>query len=98
MTWYLESEKLEEIRPLMNGVDEGGVRLALEIDRDGTAGLAVEKDGKCLKTLPKSLAKNETVLALKETDKRIEGAKAPGQRKPGAGDDGWHRIPDRGIG
>lgn len=75
MTWYLESEKLEEIRPLMNGVDEGGVRLALEIDRDGTAGLVVEKDGKRLKTLPKSLAKNETVLALKETVKELKEQK-----------------------
>ncbi|MGF0032265.1 DUF4132 domain-containing protein [Bariatricus sp. SGI.154] len=75
MTWYLESEKLEEIRPLMEPQELDGVRIWLEIDEDGTAKLAIEKNGKRQKTLPKTLNKNETVLTLKDTIKELKEQK-----------------------
>ena len=75
MTWYLESEKLGELQPFFDGVELEGVRLRLEIDGEGTAALIVEKGGKPLKTLPKALNKNETVLAMKETAKELKEQK-----------------------
>lgn len=75
MTWYLESEKMAEIRPLMEPTELEGVKLWLEIDQSGTANLAIEKNGKRLKTLPKTLKKNETVLSLKATIKELKEQK-----------------------
>lgn len=72
MTWYLESEKLKEIRPLMAPQEIDGVQIRLEIDDDGIAKLAIEKNGKRQKTLPKALNKNKTVLTLKETIKELK--------------------------
>lgn len=75
MTWYLESEKLEEIRPLMEPQEQDGVRLWLEIGEAGDAELAIEKNGKRQKTLPKTLAKNERVLELKAVIKELKEQK-----------------------
>lgn len=75
MTWYLESEKMEEIRPFMEPVELEGVHLWLEVTVDGSAELAVEKNGKRLKSLPKNLKKNETVLTLKATAKELKEQK-----------------------
>ncbi len=75
MTWYLESEKMEEIRPLMEPVAVEDARLWLEIGEDGSAELAVEKKGKRLKSLPKNLNKNETALTLKATVKELKEQK-----------------------
>lgn len=75
MTWYLESEKMKEIRPLMEPTELDGVKLWLEIDQNGTADLAIEKNGKRIKTLPKTLKKNETVLSLKATIKELKEQK-----------------------
>lgn len=72
MTWYLESEKMEEIRPLMEPQTIDSVCIWLEIDADGMAGLAIEKNGKRQKTLPKALNKNESVLTIKETVKELK--------------------------
>lgn len=72
MTWYLESEKMAEIRPLMEPQEIGEVRIWLEIDENSSAKLAIEKNGKRQKTLPKALNKNETVLTLKETTKELK--------------------------
>lgn len=72
MMWYLESEKLEEIKPLTEPREVEGVFLWMEIDEDGCAELAVEKNGKRQKTLPKSLNKNAYVLELKATIKELK--------------------------
>lgn len=72
MTWYLESEKLEEIRPLMEPKDVEGVLLWMEIDEDGCAELAIEKNGKRQKTLPKNLNKNAYALELKAAIKDLK--------------------------
>ncbi len=75
MTWYLESEKMEEIRPLMEPQELDGVKVWLEIDGEGSAELAVEKNGKRQKTLPKTLTKNEKILELKATIKELKEQK-----------------------
>lgn len=75
MTWYLESEKMEEIRPLMEPQEIEGVQLWLEIGADGTAELAIAKNGKRQKSLPKTLNKNETVLELKTVIKDLKEQK-----------------------
>lgn len=71
MTWYLESEKIEEIRPMMEPREFGEVEVWMEIGEDGQAELAVSKKGKRQKTLPKALNKNEYILKLKETIKEL---------------------------
>ena len=72
MTWYLESEKMEEIRPLMETVEMGGVSIYLNITDDGTAELAIRKAGKVQKTLPAALKKDATVLLIKEKVKELK--------------------------
>lgn len=72
MIWYLESEKIEEIRPMMEPKDLDGVSVWMEINEDGVAELAIEKKGKRQKTLPKTLNKNEWVLTLKDTIKELK--------------------------
>ncbi len=72
MTWYLESEKMEEIRPLMQPQEIDGVNLWLEIDKEGMAGIAIEKNGRRQKTVPKALSKHEAVLTIKETVKDLK--------------------------
>ena len=52
-----------------------GVLLRLGIDAEGNASLAVQKNGKTLKTLPKALNKDETVLEMKETVKELKEQK-----------------------
>lgn len=73
MMWYLESEKMKEILPYMKPVEvEEGICVNLVFLEDGTAELAVIKNGKTLKTLPKSLKKQEYVLKLKEKIKELK--------------------------
>ena len=72
MTWYLESEKMEEIRPLMEPVEMGGVSIYLNITDDGTAELAVRKADKMQKTVPAALKKDATVLLIKEKVRELK--------------------------
>lgn len=76
MTWFLESEKLEELKPLTEPRELEGVRLWLAFEEDGTPELAVEKGGKRLKSLPKALQKQETVLEMKEAVKELKEQKS----------------------
>lgn len=73
MMWYLESEKMEEIRPFMNPVEVfEGICVNIEFLVDGTAELVVMKNGKRQKSLPKSLNKQEYVLTLKGKVKELK--------------------------
>ncbi len=71
LMWQMESRKFDQIRPLMEPVTIDGVALRLTVDDRGDAGVLLEKDGKALKTIPKALAKNETLLQLKDTVKEL---------------------------
>lgn len=67
LMWQMESQKLEQIEPLMEPAILEGVSVRLTIDENGDAGIAMEKGGKALKTAPKSFARNEAFLDLKAT-------------------------------
>ncbi len=75
LMWQMESQKIQELQPLMEPVTLDGVSLRLTIDANGDADIAMEKGGKPIKTLPKSLAKNETYLTLKTTVKELKELK-----------------------
>lgn len=75
LMWQMESQKIEEIKPLMKPVTLDGVSVWLTIDENGDAGIALEKGGKAIKTVPKTLAKNESYLNLKSTVKELKDLK-----------------------
>lgn len=73
MMWYLESEKMKEIRPFMEPVEvEAGITVNLEFRDDGLADLGIVKNGKRQKTLPKSLNKHEYILEIKEKVRELK--------------------------
>lgn len=76
MTWFLESEKLEGLKPLTEPRELEGVTLWLAFSEDGTPELAVEKGGKRQKSLPKALQKQEAVLEMKEAVKELKEQKS----------------------
>ena len=75
LMWQMESQKIEQIKPLMKTTILDGVSVWLTIDENGDAGIAMEKAGKAIKTTPKSFAKNETFLELKATVKELKDLK-----------------------
>lgn len=72
MVWYLESEKMDGLRPLMEAQDVGGVNIGLEFDHDGAPALCVSKEGKPLKALPKAFAKHEIALEINAAVKDLK--------------------------
>ncbi len=75
MSWYLESEKMDDLRYLMEPKDIGGAEVWLQIAEDGTPSLGVSKEGKLLKSLPKAFAKTETVLEIQSAVKDLRDQK-----------------------
>ncbi len=75
LMWQMEGQKIQEIRPLMEPVSLEGLTLRLTVDENGDAGIAIEKGGKALKTLPKALSKNEVYLELKNAAKELKELK-----------------------
>jgi len=75
MTWALEGAKIQLLRPLMEPHIISGTEIWLHIAGDGTPELNIRKNGKPLKTLPKELAKDETVLRIKEAVKQLRDQK-----------------------
>lgn len=75
MSWYLESEKINEIRSLFEPKELEDVSVCLKIGEDGTAELALTKNGKPQKTIPKALQKHEYILTLKEIIKELKEQK-----------------------
>ena len=75
LMWQMESQKIEQIKPLMEPTILDGVSVWLTIDENGDAGIAMEKAGKAIKTAPKSFAKNEVFQDLKATVKELKEQK-----------------------
>ena len=75
LMWQMESQKIEQIKPLMEPIILDGVSVWLAIDENGDAAIAMEKAGKTIKTPPKSFSKNETYLELKATVKELKDLK-----------------------
>ena len=72
MTWFLESEKVKELHALMEPQELSGAHVWVDIDEEGIAALAVEKDGTRQKSLPKELNKAPLILELKEAIKELK--------------------------
>ncbi len=79
MIWFLESEQFEQIRPLLVPTQAGDYLLWLEIAADGTVEVAVEKDGRRLKSVPTALKKSELVMKLQATVKELKEQKRRGR-------------------
>ncbi|MEL7633972.1 DUF4132 domain-containing protein [Sporomusa sphaeroides] len=75
MSWYLESEKMDSLRPLMQPGNIDGVDVWLNIAEDGTPALGAAKDGKPLKSLPKTLKKHKTVVEIQAAVKDLRDQK-----------------------
>ena len=75
MTWYLESEKMDSLRPLMEAREVGTVSVWLSFDKDGNPSLGVSKEGQALKSLPKAYAQNETVVEVQTAVKDLKDQK-----------------------
>lgn len=75
LMWQMESAKMDEIRPYMEATEVDGVAVRLVIDAEGDAAVIMEKNGKALKTAPKSFAKNEYFLTLKALVKDLKEQK-----------------------
>ena len=71
MIWSLEGAKFESIRHLLDPVNlDEVVSIHLSVE-DGKPEIVCEKDGKSLKSLPKSFAKDERVVELKAVVKEL---------------------------
>ncbi len=75
LMWQMESAKMDEIRPYMEAIELDGVAVRLEIDTDGDASVSMEKNGRAIKTAPKSFAKNEYFQTLKALVKDLKEQK-----------------------
>lgn len=75
LVWQMESAKMEEIRPYMNAVTLEGVSVRLLVDENGDAEILIEKNGKAVKSAPKSLAKDEYFLTIKALVKDLKEQK-----------------------
>lgn len=75
LIWQMESAKMDEIRPYMAPVVLDGVTVRLEIDTAGDAAVTMEKNGKAIKTAPKSFAKDEYFQTLKGLAKDLKDQK-----------------------
>lgn len=76
MTWYLESEKMDSLKPYFEGIELGEVKVYLNIEDDGTAGIKVEKGEKELKSIPKKYNKDKKVVELKDVVKELKDQKS----------------------
>jgi hypothetical protein len=72
MTWALEGQKTERLRPLMEPHVVDDVTLRLVIGKDGTPSVETLKKGKPLKAVPKEFAKDEYVADLKAAAKSLK--------------------------
>ncbi len=75
LTWQMEGAKLQSILPLTEPQVIEGVTARLTFAEDGDATVHLEKDGKTIKTPPKTLSKHPAFLELKETVKSLKEQK-----------------------
>lgn len=75
LMWRMETQKTDQLKPLMAPHPIGEFTARLEIDDEGEASVVTEKAGKALKTVPKAIAKDETFLELKQSAKELKEQK-----------------------
>lgn len=81
MTWALEGQKIEQLRPLMEPHTIGETTVRLVIRQDGTPNVEAVKKGKLLTSLPKELNKDEYVAGLKAAAKSLKDQKSRARLK-----------------
>jgi len=81
MTWALEGQKTEQLRPLMEPRTIGETTVRLVIHPDGMSEVETKKKGKILITLPKELNKDEYVADLKAAAKALREQKSRARLK-----------------
>lgn len=75
LIWRMETEKTAELKPFMKKRPIGEYSAWLTIGEDGEAEVAFEKDGKKLKSVPKSVSKDTYFLELKQCAKELKEQK-----------------------
>ena len=75
LTWVMEGEKIEQLRPLMEKQFINDLEVSLAIQSDGTPEIRINKDGKRLKTVPKEIARNSYITELKIAVKQLREQK-----------------------
>ncbi|MEH7248215.1 DUF4132 domain-containing protein [Neobacillus niacini] len=71
-TWNMETEKIRSIEPFLKPGVVGDVEMYILIDALGRATVAVEKDGKSLKSIPPRLKNHEYVKEVKAVHKSLK--------------------------
>ena len=64
-TWAAEAQEAADLAAGPVAVAKGDVTLILSVDAEGTADLAVARDGRALKSVPAALRKDPDVIALR---------------------------------
>ncbi|REE91300.1 uncharacterized protein DUF4132 [Paenibacillus taihuensis] len=72
MTWRVEAEQFKQIAVYFEPMTVEDWQLQLALDASGKTMLQVAKAGKPVSKLPDKLKKNETVLQLKEVQKKLK--------------------------
>ncbi|MDR1085863.1 MAG: DUF4132 domain-containing protein [Deltaproteobacteria bacterium] len=75
LSWYMESEKLDSLKHLLEDREIGEYRARMLFDEDGTPSLSVSKNGQPLKSVPKAVSKNEDILEIQKAVKDLKDQK-----------------------
>ncbi|MCH5186014.1 MAG: DUF4132 domain-containing protein, partial [Oscillospiraceae bacterium] len=71
LTLRMETKLADDAKELFENKEIDGVTVRLTVDENGKADIICEKDGKRLKSLPARIKKNEYILKLTETKKKL---------------------------
>lgn len=71
LTLRMETKLIDDSRDLFKDKTIEGVTVKLVVDEHGKIEIAVTKDGKALKSIPAKLKKNEHIIRLTETKKKL---------------------------
>lgn len=71
-TWYMETEKIRSIEPYLKQASVEDIEMHISIDELGRARVAIEKDGKELKSIPPRLKNHEYVKEIKAVHKTLK--------------------------
>lgn len=71
LTLRMETKLIDDSRELFKNKTIEGVTVKLSVDEHGKAEIIAQKDGKPLKSIPAKIKKNEHILRLTETKKKL---------------------------
>ncbi|MBR5371677.1 MAG: DUF4132 domain-containing protein [Oscillospiraceae bacterium] len=71
LTLRMETKLLDDSKVYFDGITVDDVTVKLTVDADGKVDIAVTKNGKELKAIPAKLKKNEDILAMTDTKKKL---------------------------